>query len=508
MKKKYLTSIFVVACFVPHFVNAEDIYGGIYIVGAEEIKTETLNVMGSVKIENHGTISGNVNVNDGLAMEIKNYGVISGNFSLGNNVNIKQCVTSAENIRNISNVSGHVIEVASENPSVPLNISDIVGIGGNANKIILKDSSFLIDRVGADNGVPIEIQGNSVVFYVDGSIGDFSDALISTTNVNDANKPFVNIINTDGMYDVSSDWVGGKLYVSVVRQTNYSLFMDDGSGDYLDELRRKNPNDKLLAALDSAPDRDTMNRILSESGRTNPIRLMDFSKTLSRMHVYNDDGLFGITARPWYLYSGDFSIYGMDVGVGAKLFDNFTAAFNVFGGRLGFDGKYDEYSAFVYGAKIDALYMDSDWYAKSGIILTSAKFRDLDVRDGALVVQNPSGMNLDFVADGGVVFSVADDISLVPFIGVRIDHTSVLSANETDAFFRLGVNADMKTLVDGNTYDAGLRAFLESDGALYGGIYTNMLSNVDGVGGGVDLGVLYDDMGFSLKISANIKFVF
>lgn len=504
MRKRHFTSIFVLVCLMPCVAGAEEIFG-LYTVGENVVVNEALDVTGSVIIENHGIINGNINVNGGYSVAFKNYGEINGNYLRTVSGETKQMVTSASNIRGIPNASGYIIEAQSENPSVPLNMFDIVNISDGATTIVLKNSAFLIDRVIPYSDVPIDIQGDGVWFYVDGNIGEFSGALLSNVG---GDTPFVNIINTDGMYEASSYWLADKLYVSIVRQTNYSLFMDNALGNFLDELRRENPDDKLLSALDSAPNRNAMNKILSESGRTNPIRLMDFSKTISRMNMYNDDGLFGAFVRPWYLYSHDFSMYGADVGIGAKLANNFTGAFSLYGGKLDFDGKYDEYSAFVYGAKIDAMYRDSDWYFKTDATFASAKFNELNVFDGAAVVKNPSGMNFDFVADGGMVFSVADDISLVPFVGVRADYATVAGANDTNACFRIGANADMKTVVDGNTYDAGVRAFFESDTSVYGGIYTNMLSNVDGVGGGLDFGVLYDDMGLSLKISLNAKFIF
>jgi len=97
---------------------------------------------------------------------------------------------------------------------------------------------------------------------------------------------------------------------------------------------------------------------------------------------------------------------------------------------------------------------------------------------------------------------------LIPFIGVRVDYASVLNDTKIDAAARVGLNANVDTDMDGNKYKFGARVLWQTDGSLYAGIYTDMMSTADGVGGGASVGILYDDMGLSYKLELNIKFEF
>ena len=96
----------------------------------------------------------------------------------------------------------------------------------------------------------------------------------------------------------------------------------------------------------------------------------------------------------------------------------------------------------------------------------------------------------------------------MPFVGARGDWASVLNDNDFDASFRAGLIANVDTDTDGNKYKFGAQLLAQTDGSIYGGIYTDMMSTADGVGGGASIGVLHDDMGWSYKLELNIKFEF
>ena len=78
----------------------------------------------------------------------------------------------------------------------------------------------------------------------------------------------------------------------------------------------------------------------------------------------------------------------------------------------------------------------------------------------------------------------------------------------TDFNARAGIEFTVNTAHDGNKYDAGMRTFIQTDGGIYAMIYSNMLSIADGIGGGVNLGALYNDSVLSYKIGLDINVLF
>ena len=62
---------------------------------------------------------------------------------------------------------------------------------------------------------------------------------------------------------------------------------------------------------------------------------------------------------------------------------------------------------------------------------------------------------------------------------------------------------------DGNKYGYGFRTYAQSDGDIYAGIFSNMFSTADGIGGALNAGLLYNgDFGTSYKLSLDAKIHF
>ena len=348
---------------------------------------------------------------------------------------------------------------------------------------------------------------NSTTFYIKGLPSDLTKPLIKGV----VGTPFVQTVDIDPMYDVSVDWHGLDLYLSVLRRTDYSEIMPDSNlGNYLDDLRDKNPDDKLLSALDRAPDRRSLNNILAKSVRTNPIKLMDASRSINTFYdsFAMDDVAFGIIARPFYISSDDFYFVGGAVNVTGKIAKNTVGTIGIVGGMLKYNGDYDEYNGNLYGGNIGVRYMDDDFYVRAYGTVSYAMFNDIYAFDGTRMVQNVNGLGGMATADAGLVYRVMDELKLIPFIGARIDYASVLNDTDIGGAARAGINALVDTDMDGNKYTFGARMFGQTDGAVYAGIYTDMMSTADGVGGGASVGLLYDDMGLSYKLELNIKFEF
>ena len=416
---------------------------------------------------------------------------------------ITQTITGTNNAHKIEHLSGQNVEV---NTTDILDMAEFLDLISNANVVNVIQGGFMINSNLPSNNVALNVN-NSTTFYIHGLPNDVSKPLIKGV----LGTPIVQTVDIDPMYDVTVDWHGPDLYLSVLRRTDYSEIMPDSNlGNYLDDLRDKNPDDKLLAALDRAPDRRSLNNILAKSVRTNPIKLMDAPRSINTFYdsVFIDDVAFGIIARPFYISSNDFYFVGGAANVTGKIAKNTVGTFGFVGGMLKYNGEYDDYNGTLYGGNIDVRYMDDDFYLRAYGTMSYAMFNDIYAFDGVRAVQNVNGLGGMATIDAGLVYRAMDELKLIPFLGARIDYASVLNDTNIGGAARAGINALVDTDMDGNKYTFGARMFGQTDGAVYAGIYTDMMSTADGVGGGASVGLLYDDMGLSYKLELNIKFEF
>ena len=472
-------------------------------------------------IINHGVIGGTITINGGILVTIQNYGKIMNPISCVDCVpsNINQIITGNGDMNLIAGLSGHRVIVDNENNNI--NLSDVIAAAGGAGQIVLTGANVVLD-IGAIGTHPaIEFNPgaagnstNSVAFIIRGwnENWDESQPILNGIVLSNASDNFggAEFIGVDSMFDPYAELDGSRLYARFARQTNYGIVFENDLGDWLDNLRDENPDDKLLGALDAARNRAGLRDVLSNSMRTNPIRLLDpvrsFNTFMLGDHIH--DLAFGVVAEPFYIYSGDFSVLGGGAGVAGRITKNLVAKFGGYAGRMDYDGELDDFNAMVYGANFGALYKDSDFYARVVGTLSSAQFKDIEIFDGVRGKQNPNGISGAGVADGGIVFRVLDEFDLTPFIGARFDYAGVAGFSDTDVNMRFGVNIDKETIVDGNKYAFGLSAVGQTNGDIYGSIYTDIMSVVDGVGGRLQFGILNDDLGLSYRISLDAKFAF
>lgn len=505
-KISYIVFGIVYACSV-RMSAALEIPGG-YVFGEDVNMYEDIHITGSGVIENHGALHGNITIDSGMAVAFQNFGQITSNFTVLGNAMVVQNITSGDDLRAIGNLSGHTVHVDTSIPGGKniLNMADFVNLIAGASSVEVESGAFMVGANIPDNNVVINVNNNTVL-YINELPDDLSRPLVKGV----VGTPFVETVGLDPMYDVTVNWVGSDLYLSVVRRTDYTeVLEDDNLGDYLQELRNNNSDDRLLSALDGATDRAGMNSLLAKSVRTNPIRLMDVPRSINSFYdsMPIDDVAFGVIARPFYISGGDFYFVGGAANVTGTIAEHTVGTVGFTGGMLKYNGDYDEYNGALYGGNIGVRYMDEDFYLRGFGTVSYAKFNDVYAFDGVRLIRNVNGFGGASVLDAGLVYHVMDELQLVPFIGVRGDWASVLNDTKFDVAARAGINATVDTDMDGNKYKFGARLLGQSDGTFYGGIYTDMMSTADGVGGGASVGILYDDTGFSYKLELNVKFEF
>lgn len=459
-------------------------------------------------VKNYGTLNGTNYVNDYATVWFQNYGQINGPFNYGTNVVVLQQVTGADNLHKIQNLSGHTVQVSNAHN---ISMSELAYTAENAVQINLEDSSVIIDANFQDFTVPLRVVGNSVTFCVAGAPENWLDSDVAVLSNISGQTPFVQVINDNPLYSVQSNLSAGTLYVKSVRQTNYSAVTPDPElGEYLDQLQNLNPDDPLIQELNNAGNMHQVHDILSRSPRTNPIKLMDAAKTINSFASanlrYTAD--LGVYTRFGYATSDDFSYYDLGVSFGGRPLDDLIAIGGLNVGRIGYSDNYNDAIGALYGGNLGLHYDVADYFINLYGAFSYVQFYDISVFDNGRAVKNPHGQSEIIVLDAGTKFNAFDTLNVMPFVGFRFDKFTVLGHRDFDSTLRAGVDAMNETKFDENLYSVGLRAFIESDKTLYAGIHTDVLSTADSIAGGLGLGLVHDDMGWTYQITLNAKFLF
>ena len=154
-------------------------------------------------------------------------------------------------------------------------------------------------------------------------------------------------------------------------------------------------------------------------------------------------------------------------------------------------------------------YQDDDWFMHANAVAVGATMKDAYVFDGRGMVDDPTGLETGFNFDVGPVFKNKSlGVTIKPFVGTSADYVKIVKDKDTLVAAKLGLDADLNIVIDNNNYDYGVKTFAQTNGDLYAALYAGMKSVADGVGGNLDVGVLHNDLGFSYKISLEIKFDF
>ena len=498
--KKIFEFFICCSCFSSVALAGDFVVDSDFVVNPGQIFSDNLIVTNDVLIENYGTITGDIVIQNPVSVRFVNSGTVSGNISNVPGAFVDQVVHSGADLNKIGNLAGHDILVET-NTSERLSFASLLQVAQDAHEINIKNTSFVLDS-GVPNGATnIKVTGPTI-FYVENMSNDISDFFAS--HVSGIN--YVRFENTDSLFATD---IGNSHFV---RQTTYRNALQNPVGNYLDALRNKNPNDKLIVALDSVDNINDFNDILARSVRVHPIKMMNFAKTFNLFDLSRDAyGAHerGMQVSPFYIGSDDFSIFGVNTNLILNVSDNFLTNFGLFGGNMHYDGVFDEFSGLVYGTDFGARYENNYLFARFQGVLTVASFDDVLVFDGNDSSDNPTGISGGMELDLGPVFLLCDSaLKLKPFVGANFGYLSIIGNKETKLGANLGTELEYTKTIDGNKYGYGVKTFAQTDGAIYGGVFANMTSIVDGIGGTLNGAILHDDNGISYKVSLDINFIF
>ena len=468
---------------------------------------DVINVGGAATIVNHGAISGTLNVTDYGDLYVENTGTFNlASFNLGAGATITQVITTSNDITCLSGISSGY-EVLVIDATDALNWNDIVSNTTGAGHYTLSASKIRLDNIVAIDDVKLE----NTVYVHTNNLPD-TDVLVFS-NVSGAGTVRAIYDGTDVLHSVEAYRLGSDVFIRVIRSNDYASIIGGDDGNFLDLLRQKSPNDKLLRRLDSVNTVDHLNRVMSKSAKLHPIKFMQSIKTmyshksLEIMHIDRDDNL-GII--PLGIFSNDLVVFGVEPYATLNLFDDLQIKLSANVSSLKYADDINEYTGVSYGIGADAIYgLPNNNFVRVYGGLSFASFDTGIVFDGNDATTNPDGFSGYAIAEAGHSFLIDNDINLMPFVVSGINYSHIIKFDEYNFYAGTGIETKTSFDIDGMRYTYALRGLVRTDSAIGGGVNVSVWSISDAAGADFEFGILYDDaLGASYHVSLNAKFNF
>ncbi len=492
-----------------HYWPTYSVSSGQVVVNSDVVlEIGEFNFDGIATLINNGALYGRISVCSGCTLYVHNSGVMNTTFNMGTGAQVVQLITTPDEITNLGLDGNFVVNVQS---SSELSLNDVLSVSNGADYIVLQDSDVVISgAVGRSGNTPyIDLRGNGALRI------DWVDGLKSGVvlrNLGGTGDYMTYVDNVPSLYVAHSQRVGSDVHVSVQRQTNYSIALNNDVGRFLDSVRASGQDDRLFEMLDEAPDMDALNAVMAQSARLNPLNLMRPIRLLQNsMNARPNLGSFGSSSGVLglnYVMTDDFGIYVLDAGLDMVATDNLSVGIGAHFGFLSLADDVNEFDALLYGGTLSANYKYNAWRANAVAMLTMANFDVGSVWNGTNAVNNPTGLGATLMVDVGRAFEILSDFVLRPFVGIYATYENVVDASESGIDGFLGADLMLHLGGDDIAYEYGARVRRMFDGATDFGVAVAIQSPDDGVI--VDLAVttIGDDIssGYNMRLDARIVF--
>ncbi len=463
-----LTFIFICLCSVCH--TAANAAGVITITNDTVVNSDVnlyakrIDVTKSVWITNMGVIDSSFYIADNVNLYIQNSGIINGEFYLGDGATITQVISSRDDITYIDTDAPCDILIY----NATLTLGEITSIG--SGHISVQNSQIILDGPRGQvlrkfrMAMPeIELLGDVSIILPDEF--KFGSAPI-LYNVSTSGDLHIHTVSNNPLFTITSELIDGNLYLKYIRETDYGKILKNNSGKFLNNLREISSGDPLITALDSAPDMDALNKIMSRSVRLNPINLM---RPIRAINQYMISGMrlpdAGANISSFYLLENDFYGYGMIASGATTIDDRWNISFAGYVHAIEYSDDINDFAALSYGGRFTSDYRLNNIYSiRSVAVATFSKFRSGMVLDGDGTAYNPSGRSAYAVSDIRARLYNDNHINVGSYFGIGADWAQVLSDADLDITGRAGIEAMFNTEIDGVRYNYELR----------GGVGTNM----------------------------------
>lgn len=462
-----------------------------------------INIVAPLYLQNQGRIFGDIIICDNCRTYIRNSGTIYGDIHVGNDANLIQVITSADDITPLNVFYPHELLIYR---AKDMDWNNITESAYNISTITIVDSVIYLSpemRLAMRNEYPsIEIMGENEIH-----LGTIVEELPILHNISGDGKITLYVDNLNPLYVAQAVIRDGNMYADIVRETDYLKILGADTGMFLNNLRTQNPSDKLLQKLDAAPDMPEINHILNKSMRINTRRLNYPLKTLSRHMRTNNSGAQPLHAQPFVIFGSNISAYGARAGITLHPSSALRLSINANATTMGFSDGIDDFSGNAIGMNMAALYSHDKIYTHMNIGASKAYLETPILKTHNGTGRNPRGSNAYADIDFGRRLNVNPNMGVTPFVGLSGEYTYVLNT-DYDLATRFGIIAEYKYTATELEYAFGVRIATDTLNVNYIDTYIDIISPDDGFTFRSALGQLHDEMDVSYSITASLIFNF
>lgn len=463
-----------------------------------------INVNGSMTIENHGEIRGNLVAESDNWIWINNTGNVSGTI---NAQHIIQLVTSGDGAKRL-NVNTGDFAVKVDGAMDGVNLADIRNLGSdsvefNMSVIVIDDFAEWqrwdanVSWLGANT---LRINNSNTV-----ESGKYVRHVAGGTVLN------VVAADEDSLYRIDSVRDENGMMLNVVRETDYQRIFNDNRGVFFGNLRASNPKDKMLLAMDNAGSMDELQNVINSSYRFNSGILMRPIKTnlhFSMLKGFLDtNNAFAIGVEPEFITSKDTH------SAGARLYangghDGYDIKVNLHLNKFEYEDDINVFGGLSYGGNVNVKKKMEDISVVGRLGLDLISFDADNIYNNNDVKNNPFGYALYGGIDGIHDFNVFDDLTIAPFVGMVFQRFNVMDFSENDVSLRGGGMLKYNFVVDGIKYEYGGLIGVMTNGDLFADFKIGFDSLTDNAGLSINIGAYNDERSMAYRASINAKMLF
>lgn len=501
--------LFPVAGMCADVINGSVWFGNKYVSSDFVIGTgvvyapDSLSVTETINLVNNGELKTDIYLCDRCDLLVRNRGKIESNFYLGDSAKLVQVVMN--NADMVAGDFGVPYSVKIKN-SDNLSLAHVIDFANMADNIILNNSILDINGVAAGIEQSITIEGD-VIFKVD-DLGGLYDAVFMK-NISGNGVVYLVSNNTDVLYSDVAYIRDGNLVFTRVREIDYSKIFGDDLGRFLDSVRIRDVNDKLISALDGANDLDGLHHVMNKSARLNPNVLSHFMRVIGG--VFRDDYVseLGVVLNPIVGWSDDFYMKGLNFRYVADVVEKLRLGVVGRVGDIEYESDVDEFLGQFYGVGLMAEYVaENNLFVRGGFDILRYVF-DIDYAfyDNDIVTK-PVGIGIYLETDIGYKFKIGDSFCFMPFVGAGADYTDVEKYQSRRNYGLVGmdISYDYDMLGIKYNYGVGVNADTDLEFDFMGRV--GFWGDVDGVGGNLSVGVVSIADIMAYKISVNARAIF
>ena len=462
-----------------------------------------LDIVRSINLENHGEINTDIYVSDEYNLYVRNTGIFNANIVLGNGANLYQIISNAEQITQLNvNAEYDMIVDATD----VLRLVDIANVAPSMGRVVLDNSILDINGAQVVYGGNWQL-GDEVIFKID-SLDDLYGRVI-LENVSGNGRVIFQTSQTDDMFVDVGRIENNNLVVDRVRETDYYKILKNDVGTFLNNIRLKNPEDRLLGRLDAAERWDEIHNALSKSVRFNPDLMIRSMRVLNTFNTFYNFGNNNSGINLDVVLSDDFNARGINAGVDINWSDKLNFTLGVGAGRLDYASGVDEFAADYYTVNLGMDYVYDENLVVMGNLVLGKMDTDIDsVLYSGTVYSQPSVLGGNMRLDFGYRFNIYESGYLIPIIGGGTEMYSAESVDVSKVYAHAGFIAGYQYQMMGILYNLYTKIESTPDYgvAISGGL--GFWSTYDRAGGYAEIAAMhaFDADSYKLSVGARMWF--